>query len=297
MRGARRRRASPDADGDILALDHNWTAAAAAAPRRAAAAPRPLPAWARRPAPPPAAATRAALALRPRRRARRSPASRPACSTEAEAMARGTAVHRLLEHLHGRPAADARRPSPRGSCPARPTSPSSSPRPRPSSTPRRSPSSSAPAASPRSTITAPLAALGGARLLGRIDRLVVEPDRVLAVDFKSHQAVPAAPEAVPEGILRQMGAYRAALGADLARPRVETAILWTRTARLMPLPPPSPPPPSPAPPDSPDSPNPCAAKDMRPQAQKIRAAPPPCRNPILRFARCDHRTCKGTAPP
>ena len=41
---------------------------------------------------------------------------------------------------------------------------------------------------------------------------------------------------MPEGILRQMGAYRAALAAIWPGRRVETAILWTRTARLMPLP-------------------------------------------------------------
>ena len=38
------------------------------------------------------------------------------------------------------------------------------------------------------------------------------------------------PSAVPEGILRQMGAYRAALAAIWPDRRVETAILWTRTA-------------------------------------------------------------------
>jgi ATP-dependent helicase/nuclease subunit A len=73
-------------------------------------------------------------------------------------------------------------------------------------------------------------------MLGRIDRLVVRPDRVLAIDFKSHRDVPDRPEAVPEAILRQMGAYRAALRAIWPGRRAETAVLWTRTARLMPLP-------------------------------------------------------------
>jgi ATP-dependent helicase/nuclease subunit A len=85
-------------------------------------------------------------------------------------------------------------------------------------------------------VAAPLPALGGARMIGRIDRLVVADDRVLAVDFKSHRDVPGRPEDVPEGILRQMGAYRAALAAIWPGRRVETAILWTRAARLMPLP-------------------------------------------------------------
>ncbi|MFY1707052.1 double-strand break repair helicase AddA [Tritonibacter scottomollicae] len=78
--------------------------------------------------------------------------------------------------------------------------------------------------------------LGAARMHGVIDRLVVTPERVLAVDFKSNAVVPSAPEACPEGLLRQMGAYDAALRQIYADHRIETAILWTRTATLMPLP-------------------------------------------------------------
>lgn len=85
-------------------------------------------------------------------------------------------------------------------------------------------------------VTASLPELGGARLLGRIDRLVVDPGRVLAIDFKSNRTVPDRPDAVPEAILRQMGAYRSALAAIWPGRSVETAILWTRAARLMPLP-------------------------------------------------------------
>jgi ATP-dependent helicase/nuclease subunit A len=42
---------------------------------------------------------------------------------------------------------------------------------------------------------------------------------------------------VPEGLLRQMGAYAEALRQIYPATRIETAILWTRTATLMPLPP------------------------------------------------------------
>ena len=73
-------------------------------------------------------------------------------------------------------------------------------------------------------------------VMGAIDRLIVEEGRVLAVDFKSNQTVPDAPRGVPEGILRQMGAYAAALGAVYPGRTVETAILWTRAGTLMPLP-------------------------------------------------------------
>nr|MDA3889407.1 PD-(D/E)XK nuclease family protein [Allgaiera sp.] len=78
--------------------------------------------------------------------------------------------------------------------------------------------------------------LGGRRIYGVIDRLIVGPDRVLAVDYKSNLTIPARPEAVPGGILRQMGAYAEALSQVYPGRRIETAILWTRSARLMPLP-------------------------------------------------------------
>ncbi|WP_300518375.1 double-strand break repair helicase AddA [Aliiroseovarius sp.] len=82
-------------------------------------------------------------------------------------------------------------------------------------------------------LTAPV---GDKRLHGAIDRLVVTPDRVLAVDFKTNTLVPDRPEQTPEGLLRQMGAYHAALAQVFPDRPVETAILWTRVAKLMPLP-------------------------------------------------------------
>jgi len=48
--------------------------------------------------------------------------------------------------------------------------------------------------------------------------------------------VPDTPDAVPEGLLRQMGAYAAALGDIYPDREIETALLWTRTGGLMPLP-------------------------------------------------------------
>ena len=76
----------------------------------------------------------------------------------------------------------------------------------------------------------------GHRLHGTIDRLIVSPDRVLAVDFKSNAIVPATADQVPVGLLRQMGAYAHALGQVYPGRRIDTALLWTRTATLMALP-------------------------------------------------------------
>ncbi|MCB1359925.1 MAG: hypothetical protein KDJ96_01975, partial [Rhodobacteraceae bacterium] len=57
----------------------------------------------------------------------------------------------------------------------------------------------------------------------------------LAVDFKSNRQVPATAEQVPEGLLRQMGAYAHLLAGLYPGRRIETALLWTATATLMPL--------------------------------------------------------------
>ncbi|WP_300549546.1 double-strand break repair helicase AddA [Roseovarius sp.] len=86
------------------------------------------------------------------------------------------------------------------------------------------------------SITANLDALNGRRIHGTIDRLIIEPDRILAVDFKTNAMVPDTPKDCPDGLLRQMGAYAHALAAIYPEHKIETAILWTRTATLMPLP-------------------------------------------------------------
>ena len=78
--------------------------------------------------------------------------------------------------------------------------------------------------------------LGAATLLGAIDRLILTGDRVLAIDYKSNRIVPSRPQDTPEGLLRQMGAYDAMLREIWPGRVVEVAILWTSTATLMPLP-------------------------------------------------------------
>ena len=68
-----------------------------------------------------------------------------------------------------------------------------------------------------------------------IARLIVTPDRITIVDFKSNTVVPKSADQVPEGILRQMGAYVAALRQVYPGRSVQPFILWTRSAQLMPL--------------------------------------------------------------
>ena len=83
-------------------------------------------------------------------------------------------------------------------------------------------------------VTADLPRLG--RVAGTIDRLILTDDTVTAVDYKSNRIVPDMPDEVPEGLLRQMGAYDAILRAIWPGRTVATAILWTATGTLMPLP-------------------------------------------------------------
>ena len=86
-------------------------------------------------------------------------------------------------------------------------------------------------------LTATLPELDGRRLHGTIDLLVVRPNRVLAIDYKSNAVVPEDVATVPDGLLRQMGAYAAMLALIYPDRAIETAILWTKTGALMPLPP------------------------------------------------------------
>ncbi|MEO0633106.1 MAG: double-strand break repair helicase AddA [Pseudomonadota bacterium] len=80
------------------------------------------------------------------------------------------------------------------------------------------------------------ATLDGQTLYGTIDRLIVTPERVTIVDFKSNRLIPATPNQVPEGLLRQMGAYARGVAQIYPGRAIDTAILWTHSRTLMSLP-------------------------------------------------------------
>ncbi|SEM45395.1 DNA helicase/exodeoxyribonuclease V, subunit A [Sphingomonas gellani] len=82
-------------------------------------------------------------------------------------------------------------------------------------------------------ITATLA--NGTVVAGTVDRLLVAPDRVMLVDFKTSRRVPAGVEEVPSYHLDQMGAYAAALEVIFPGRRVEAALLYTGGPVLVPL--------------------------------------------------------------
>jgi len=74
--------------------------------------------------------------------------------------------------------------------------------------------------------------LGGRVVSGRVDRLVVRPDAVLVVDYKTDRRPPAEP---PIAYLRQMAAYRGVLACLYPARPIRCALLWTDGPRWMPL--------------------------------------------------------------
>jgi len=78
--------------------------------------------------------------------------------------------------------------------------------------------------------------VGGRTISAQVDRLVVTPEAVLVVDFKTNRPPPEDPAAVPPVYLRQMAAYRQALRLVYPDRPVRCALLWTDGPRLMPLP-------------------------------------------------------------
>jgi ATP-dependent helicase/nuclease subunit A len=94
----------------------------------------------------------------------------------------------------------------------------------------------APAFAPGLTEVAVTGRIGGRLFRGNIDRLVFEAEAVTVVDFKSNRVLPPSPAAVPEGILRQMGAYLALVEPLYPGRRVGAGILWTEGPVWMPLP-------------------------------------------------------------
>ena len=85
---------------------------------------------------------------------------------------------------------------------------------------------------------APIAAVlpDGLVVAGTVDRLLVERDRVLLVDFKTGRRAPAGLDQVPGHHLRQMSAYAAALAVIFPDRPVEAALLYTSGPTLIPLP-------------------------------------------------------------
>ncbi len=91
---------------------------------------------------------------------------------------------------------------------------------------------------PGSLAEVPIAAVVGERVVsGTLDRLLLLPDRVRVVDFKTDRRPPDHIDDVPRASLRQMGAYVAALETIYPGRRIEAALLYTHTPQLVVIPP------------------------------------------------------------
>jgi ATP-dependent helicase/nuclease subunit A len=95
----------------------------------------------------------------------------------------------------------------------------------------------APLFGPSSRAEVPVAgAIGTQVISGQIDRLLVTPDTVWIVDYKTNRPPPHRVEDVPAGYIRQMAAYRALLSEIYPDREVRAALLWTVDVRVLELP-------------------------------------------------------------
>jgi ATP-dependent helicase/nuclease subunit A len=77
---------------------------------------------------------------------------------------------------------------------------------------------------------------GGLAVSGRIDRLVLTPDRVLVVDYKTNRPAPDRIEDADPAYVAQMAVYVALLKQLWPERSVEAALVWTDGPRLMAVP-------------------------------------------------------------
>ncbi len=76
----------------------------------------------------------------------------------------------------------------------------------------------------------------GLNISGRLDRLLVLPDRVLVVDFKTNRSSPDNISEADPAYLRQMALYVGVLSEIFPGRQVEAALVWTDGPKLMPIP-------------------------------------------------------------
>ncbi len=81
---------------------------------------------------------------------------------------------------------------------------------------------------PESRAEAPIVgSIEGRRISGVIDRLVIAPDAIFVLDFKSDRPAPIAAEDAPDSYVLQMALYRAVLAQILPGRLVRCALIWT----------------------------------------------------------------------
>jgi ATP-dependent helicase/nuclease subunit A len=90
---------------------------------------------------------------------------------------------------------------------------------------------------PQSRAEAPIIGeAAGKAVRGIVDRLAIDGDRVLVLDFKTDRPAPQQAEKAPPAYVLQLALYREVLRKIFPDKRVECALLWTEAPLLMALP-------------------------------------------------------------
>jgi ATP-dependent helicase/nuclease subunit A len=76
----------------------------------------------------------------------------------------------------------------------------------------------------------------GVSVSGRIDRLIITPDRVLIVDYKTNRPAPQQIEDADPAYVLQLAVYRAVLQQLYPDRAIEAALVWTDGPQLMAIP-------------------------------------------------------------
>ncbi|MFN3462753.1 MAG: double-strand break repair helicase AddA [Terricaulis sp.] len=91
--------------------------------------------------------------------------------------------------------------------------------------------------SPTSRAEAPIVGVvKGKAIRGVVDRLAVEEDRVIVLDFKTDRPAPTDAAAAPDSYVMQLALYREVLRTIFPKKTVSCALLWTEKPHLMELP-------------------------------------------------------------
>lgn len=78
--------------------------------------------------------------------------------------------------------------------------------------------------------------LSNAPVSGQIDRLLIAPDQIWIVDFKTNAAAPRRPGEVPQAYVRQLALYRRVLALAHPGRLIRAALLWTEIPEIMEIP-------------------------------------------------------------
>ncbi len=158
-------------------------------------------------------------------------------ATREAALAKGSAIHALLQHLPDLPPA-ARRPAAAKFLDGIAALPQAA---RPEVITAvlavlENPAL-APLFGPGSRAEVPLAGIvGDVEIGGLVDRLAVTPEQVLLADYKTDRHPPATPADIPPAYLRQLAAYAAILTQIFPNRQITCLLIFTQTAAIIEVP-------------------------------------------------------------